>query len=56
MYDLVKGIDERDDHYVALALHLDLPLLTGDKKLITGLRRRGFKLVITSEELRKRLG
>jgi len=55
-FDLVKGIDERDDHYVALALHLDQPLWTGDKKLVSGLRRKGFKLLITSDELRKQLG
>ena len=53
--DLVKGVDERDDHYVALALHLRCPLWTGDKKLIAGLRKKGFKLLITTEELRKKL-
>lgn len=55
-FDLVKGIDERDDHYIALALHLGHPLWTGDKKLVSGLRRKSFKLLITSEELRNRLG
>lgn len=53
-FDLVKGIDERDDQYVALALHLGQPLWTGDKKLVNGLRRKGFKLLVTSDELRKR--
>ncbi len=55
-FDLVKGIDERYDQYIALALHLGHPLWTGDKKLINGLRRKSFKLLITSEELRRRLG
>lgn len=55
-YDLVKHIDEDDDQFVALALHLNCPLWTGDKKLINGLRRKGFKLLVTSEELRERLG
>lgn len=55
-FDLVKDVDEDDDQYVALALHLGCPLWTGDKKLVTGLRRKGFKGLITSEELRKKLG
>lgn len=55
-YDLVKDIDEDDDQFVALALHLNCPLWTGDGKLLHGLRRKGFKLLITNEELRKRLG
>jgi predicted nucleic acid-binding protein len=55
-YDLVKDIDVDDDPFVALALHLRCPLWTGDKKLVRGLRRKGFKHVITSEELRKKLG
>ncbi len=55
-YDLVKDIDEDDDQFVALALHLNCPLWTGDKKLVNGLRRKNFKLLITSEELRKKLG
>lgn len=55
-YDLVKDIDEDDVQFVALALHLNCPLWTGDKKLVSGLRRKNFKLLITSEELRKQLG
>jgi predicted nucleic acid-binding protein len=54
-FDLVKGIDEKDDQFVALALHLGVPLWSGDKKLVAGLRKKGFKLVVTTEELRKRL-
>ena len=55
-FDLVKNIDEDDDQYVALALQLKCPLWTGDKKLMNGLRRKGFNLLITSEELGKALG
>ena len=54
-YELVKGVDERDDQYIALALHLRCQLWTGDKKLVAALRRKGFDLLITSEELRKKL-
>lgn len=55
-FDLVKDIDEDDDQFVALALHLDRPLWSGDKKLVTALGRKGFKLLITNDELRKELG
>ncbi len=52
-FNFVKDIDEHDDQFVALALHLNCPLWTGDKKLVNGLRRKGFKLLVTNEELRK---
>jgi predicted nucleic acid-binding protein len=55
-FDLVKDVDEDDDQFVALALHLGCPLWTGDKKLVAGLRRKGFKGLVTSDELRKKLG
>jgi predicted nucleic acid-binding protein len=55
-YDLVKDIDEDDDQFVALALHLNCPLWTGDGKLLRGLRRKGFKLLMTNDDLRKELG
>lgn len=55
-FDLVKDIDEDDDQFVALALHLNCPLWTGDRKLLTGLRRKRFDLLVSSEELRKELG
>lgn len=51
-HQLVAGIDPKDDHYVALALHLQCPLWTGDKKLIMGLRTKGFKQVHSTEEVR----
>ena len=51
-HELVAGIDPKDDHYVALALHLKCPLWTGDKKLIKGLRAKGFKQVHSTEEVR----
>jgi len=55
-FDLVKDVDVDDDQFVALALHMNCPLWTGDKKLMTALRRKNFKLLITSDELRKKLG
>jgi predicted nucleic acid-binding protein len=52
-FHLVKDIDENDLQFVALALHLGCPLWTGDLRLVRGLRRKGFKGVITNEELRR---
>lgn len=48
---LVADIDPKDTAHVALALHLNAPLWTGDQTLITGLRAKGFALVTTTAEL-----
>ena len=42
-YDLCHGIDETDTHHVALALELNAVLWTGDKRLMEGLKEKGFK-------------
>lgn len=42
-YTLCADIDEADTPHVALALHLNASLWTCDKKLQTGLRRKGFE-------------
>jgi len=52
---LVRGIDPDDEDYVALALHLKCPLWTGDKKLIKGLQAKGFKQVLSTEQVRSML-
>jgi predicted nucleic acid-binding protein len=52
---LVGDIDPKDDHYVALALHLKCPLWTGDKKLLKGLPAKGFKQVLSTEQVRSLL-
>ncbi len=41
-YDLCKDIDLKDLAYVALTLEWNGELYTGDKKLINGLRAKGF--------------
>lgn len=41
-YDLCKDIDEKDSVFVALTLEYHGLLWTGDKKLISGLKEKGF--------------
>lgn len=41
-YDLCKNIDLSDIPFIALALDLDIPIWTGDKKLKDGLRIQNF--------------
>ncbi len=41
-YNLCADIDETDTPHVALAIHLDALLWTGDKSLKRGLRQKGF--------------
>ncbi len=50
-FKLVDNIDEDDALFVALANHLRCKLWTGDKKLITGLRKKLFSRIITTDEL-----
>ncbi|MFD2570125.1 PIN domain-containing protein [Spirosoma soli] len=48
---LCKDIDQKDTAYVALALQLNIPLLTRDKPFAHGLRLRGFTNIVTLDEL-----
>lgn len=41
-YNLCKEVDAKDTPFVALAIELNIPIWTGDKKLKEGLRIRGF--------------
>lgn len=43
---LLEKIDLKDMSYVALAMQLDLPLLTRDNPLYIGLKKQGFRKVI----------
>ena len=48
---VMTGLDVDDGSYVALSIHLGVPLWTGDKKLWKGLRRAGFEQVLSTAEL-----
>jgi len=49
--DLVSGIDPDDALFVALSNHLHANLWTGDKRLINGLRKKGYSRILTTDEL-----
>jgi predicted nucleic acid-binding protein len=49
--DLVSGIDEDDTLFVALTNHLVANLWTGDKRLINGLKKKGYSRILTTDEL-----
>jgi predicted nucleic acid-binding protein len=50
---LCQDIDPKDTPYLALSIELDIPLWTNDKKLINGLLDKGYKNIITTEEIFK---
>ncbi len=45
-YQLCQGIDEKNTVYVAVALEFDVTLITSDKILCTGLKKRNFTQVM----------
>ena len=47
----VAGVDFDDFAFVAIANHLDAWLWTGDKKLISGLRQKGYHHIISTTDL-----
>ncbi len=46
--ELTKDVDEFDIPFIALAIELDTPLWTGDKKLIMGLKNKEIDWVFTT--------
>ena len=49
--ELTRDIDFDDVMFVALAIHFNCKLWTGDKALISGLKQKGFKKFISTKEL-----
>lgn len=54
-YHLVADIDKKDLLFVALSLQTGYPLWTGDKKLLKGLQKKGYKKVLSTDDLVKKL-
>lgn len=52
---LLNDIDIKDTTYLALAIQLDLPLLTRDKPLATGLRKKGFRRIMMFDDFLKNI-
>ena len=48
---LVQDVDPRDAYYVALALHQNARLWTGDRKLADGLQAKGVTFLCTTADL-----
>ncbi|NOX47077.1 MAG: hypothetical protein GXO89_08885 [Chlorobi bacterium] len=54
-FELVHDVDKKDLLFVALSLQTGYEIWAGDLKLINGLRQKGFRNVISTNELVKRL-
>lgn len=50
---LTENVDEFDAPFIALAMELNTPLWTGDKKLIKGLTKKGVDWILTTEIISK---
>ena len=49
--DLCKDIDEKDTPYIALAIEMDIPFITNDKKLYKGLKKKEFTNIVLLEDI-----
>lgn len=50
-FELTKDIDEKDTPYVAFGLFFECKIWTGDKKLLSGLSKKGFDEIILTNDL-----
>lgn len=51
--ELVADVDPHDIHYIAFSKHFRCKIWSGDKELMKGLEKKGFKNFITTDELFK---
>jgi len=51
-FQLTAEIDEDDTPFVALAIEINAILWTGDKKLIKGLKKKGFNSIFSTDDLK----
>ena len=49
--ELCKDVDEKDAPYIALAIELDIPFITNDKKLYKGLKNKEFSKIHLFEDI-----
>ena len=49
---LIRGLDRNDYLFLAVTIHCNALLWTGDLKLFRGLRRKGFNNIVTTKELK----
>lgn len=49
--NLVAGIDEKDSMFVALANYMNAKLWTGDKKLTSGLKSKGYSRTMSTNDI-----
>lgn len=47
---LCKDVDEKDTPFIALAIELDIPVITSDKKLYRELKKKDFSNIILFED------
>lgn len=55
-YNLSFDIDEKDTVFIAMANYFKIPVWSGDLKLIDGLRKKGYKNILNTNELLAVLG
>jgi predicted nucleic acid-binding protein len=53
--DLSKDIDIDDTEFIALTEHIKGKLWSGDKELITGLEKRNWNKIVTTQELIRKI-
>lgn len=51
VYELAAVVDEDDTPFLATAISIEASIWTGDKKLINGLRTKGFQDIYSTAEL-----